>query len=118
MLSGGRDRLVTAFIAYALVATTVLSVLLPPFQNADEVNHFLRADNLSRLHLFGERYAGGRSSGGIAAPGIEASAAPFEALKFHPEVKATIARYAAAAAAHWREPARPALFANTAIYPP
>jgi len=114
----GDARLVPAFILYALLASLLLALDMPPYGNADEVNHFLRADQISRLGLVGERFAEGRNSGGLVAPGIEASALPFEPLKFHPERKATTAMYVEAGRAHWREPPVWTGFANTSIYPP
>lgn len=110
------DWLVLVYALYAFVACALLSVNMPPFQNADELNHFLRADSVSRGALLGQRF-GEVNSGGVASPGISRAAAPFEALKFRPDLKATSAMYAAARA-HWDEPGMPTHFPNTAIYPP
>lgn len=108
--------LVLAYVLYALIAAAFLVVNMPPYQNADETNHFLRADNISRFHLIGHRFGQG-DGGGIASPEIDRSGKPFDWPKFYPERKVTRSMYAGAAA-KFGEPGRDITFRNTAIYPP
>jgi len=108
--------LTVVYALYALVACALLCVNMPPFQNADELNHFLRADNISRGALIAQRYQQ-VNSGGLASPGITEAAAPFEVLKFRPDLKATRAMYAAARAS-WQQPGILIAFPNTALNPP
>src|SRR5258705_2366288 len=68
--------LAAAFVLYGLVATVFLAINMPPFQNPDEPNHFLRAAQLADGRLLGTRFsttgADGLphlTSGGVAGPG-------------------------------------------------
>lgn len=106
-----------AFGLYAAVAAGLLVLNMPPYQNADENNHFLRADNLSRFHLVGHRFEGGRTAGGPASPEIAASGLAFEPPKFHPERRVTLDEYRRSAA-KFGAPAADIAFPNTAVYPP
>ena len=112
------DALVPAWILYALLATLLLATNMPPFQNADELNHFMRADQISRFQFVGERFEDGHNSGGQVASGIQASAAPFDALISHPDRQVTREALKTAERIGWRGPAVMGSFANTSIYPP
>ena len=80
--------LAVLFLVYGLVAVGLLAVIMPPYQNPDEVAHFMRAEAISEGGVIGARFPtiGG---GGVIDFGIERSAAIFEPLKFHPERKVT-----------------------------
>lgn len=107
---------ILVFLLCALFSASFLVLNMPPFQNADETNHFLRADNVSRGYLIGRRIGGG-TSGGIAAPEIDRADRPFDAPKFHPERKVALSQYQAARL-KFDQPGAEILFPNTAIYPP
>lgn len=109
--------LAVLFLMYGLVAVGLLAVTMPPYQNPDEVAHFMRAEAISRGGVIGARFPtiGG---GGVIDFGIERSAAVFEPLKFHSERKVTRAMAEKALAVEWGREAGPRGFANTAIYSP
>jgi uncharacterized membrane protein len=109
--------LAVLFLVYGLVAVGLLAVIMPPYQNPDEVAHFMRAEAISEGGVIGARFPiiGG---GGVIDFGIERSAAIFEPLKLHPERKVTRAMAENALAFQWGTEAGPRGFANTAIYSP
>ena len=104
-------------LAYGLPAAGLFSWNIPPFQNADEIAHALRADQISHGGLIGRRL-GPDTSGGAVDQAVMDAFAPFAPLVFHPETKATRAMYAPAAALHWDGAQVDINFPNTAIYPP
>ena len=106
-----------AFLFYALISMGLLAINMPPYQNADETNHFLRADSISRGHLLGRRIADGKDFGGLAGPEIARSGAAFDWPKFYPDRKVTRGEYASAAA-KFGAPETEITFPNTAAYPP
>jgi hypothetical protein len=106
-------------IIYFLVGLTgiaTLAVEVPPFQNPDEPAHFLRAEQLSRLVLIGQRI-GPRSAGGEADPGILRAAVPFLTLPFNSDHKVTRPMYADAAPVRWGDRLVLTDFPNTVVYP-
>jgi hypothetical protein len=115
--------LAAAFLLYGLVAVVLLALVLPPFQNADEPNNFLRAVQIADGGLVGRRAMipqpdGHRQliAGGRVDRGVMAAFRPFSALVFHPETRAAPAMWAPAigwsAARGWEG------FPNSALYPP
>jgi hypothetical protein len=44
------------FLLYGFVAVGVLAIAMPPFQNPDEPNHFLRAAQVAHGGLIGSRF--------------------------------------------------------------
>ena len=113
----GRTDLAKLFIIYGLLAVALLAMNMPPYQNVDEVSHFLRADAVSRGGLIGIPVPQG-GGGGIVDDGIGQSARLYEYLKFRPDQKVT--RAVAEPAKLFRSGDAEVLngFANTAIYPP
>lgn len=110
------QALIVIYVAYALLTTAFLVMGMPPFQNPDETNHLLRADNISRGYLVGHHFGTG-DSGGIASPAIERSGRPFDWPKMVADRKVTVTMYVDALA-HFGEPGRDITFSNTSIYPP
>ncbi|MGI3903854.1 MAG: DUF2142 domain-containing protein [Janthinobacterium lividum] len=111
------SMLVLLFLLAAFPTVLVQVFLTPPIQVADEDNHFLRALQIADGHIFGAKI-GGDDAGGTLDPAAPIFAHSFDALKFQPDVKLDLEAYAAAAALQWGdEPAAPAAFPNTAIYP-
>ena len=96
---------------------------MPPFQNPDEVAHFLRATQLADGGLVGTRFSmtepdGSRqiTAGGSADPGVLTAAAPFNALIFHPDARAVGAFWNPPV--HWSTQRVMTSFPNTAVAPP
>jgi hypothetical protein len=120
---GASHWLAAAFGLYGLVAIPLLAILVPPFQNPDEVAHFLRAAGLadgrvvlSRLTTTwpdGRRITG---AGGPSDPGIVRSFLPFAPLPFHPDQRAAAAMWAPkvawSVARTWED------HSGAAVYPP
>ena len=103
-------------LAYMVVATLGLLLVaptMPPFQNADELNHALRADQISHLGLLPEKLPDGEHGGWIDS-GLLTATLPFTYIRFNQTAKVTRAMYAPQG---WG-PRGPAGFPNTAIYPP
>ncbi|MDE2581627.1 MAG: DUF2142 domain-containing protein [Rhodospirillales bacterium] len=112
-----------AFAIYGLVAVALLAVTMPPFQNPDELTHFLRAAQVAEGGVIGRRFAVIRpdgtaavTAGGRVDPALPAAARPFRPIQYDPQVKARRAmwapRFGWSAARAW------VAFPNTAIYPP
>lgn len=110
------NLLLLTYVIYALIAAAFLTINVPPFQNPDETNHLLRADNISRGYFMGHRF-GSTDAGGVASPEIDLSGRPFDAPKFHPEMKVRQAMYAASFY-KFNDQGKDITFRNTAIYPP
>ncbi len=115
--------LALAFLLYGLTAVGLLAVCIPPFQNPDELNHFRRAEQVANGRLLAMRFpvaaADGSpdvTAGGWADAAVEWAHAPFSALPFHPERRATAAMWAPGV--KWHGPPMLAAFGNTAAYPP
>jgi Predicted membrane protein (DUF2142) len=113
-----RPRFLAAvFLVFGMLTTALLSTAIPPFQNADEPNHFSRASQISDGALIGYRIGPG-SSGGLVDTAISAACAPFHSVPFHADVKVTQSMYDQAGQARWGGPLAEAPFSNTAVYPP
>lgn len=111
-----------AFIFYGLIATAFFGINTPPFQVADEPIHFMRAAQIADGGFVGTRFAeslaDGRTEvtgGGAIDPALARAAAPFNALAFHPELRAKQADWAPNV--HWSG-ARALVSFPTANYPP
>lgn len=115
-------RIAAAFVLYGLTATFSFGLNIPPFQNADEPFHFMRAAQIADGEFVGTRFAqalpDGRTEltgGGAIDPALLEAAKPFAAIRFHPEVKAKRADWAPGV--HWSD-ARALESFPTANYPP
>ncbi len=109
--------LAAAFVVFGLIATVLLATEMPPYQNADEMNHFLRAEQLGNLGVLPRGLAPG-IVGGMADIGIIRSALPFAGIPFRPDRKVTPAMDDAAGSVGWGTGVYQAAFPNTALYPP
>ena len=109
--------LAATFLLYGLIASGLMVVEVPPYQNPDEINHFLRAEQVSKGGWLSGRIAPG-VAGGMSDIGIARTAIPFNSMPFHPDVKATAAMYAATAPIGWGEAIFVSSFQNTSLYPP
>jgi uncharacterized membrane protein len=108
----GEKRLAWLFLAYALPAVIFHSIVMAPFQVADELSHVFRADQIRGGTLVSTRL-GGMVDGGLVAYG-----APYQKMWFHPEVKQTAALAREVGAMRWTETPEVASFFNTAQYGP
>ena len=114
-------HLATLFAVLALAGALFTAWATPPFQGADEPNHFHRAVLLTRGELVGQRLhtaAGRQVGGGLADPAVDAAAVPWKPLAFHPERKVDPDTVARTGAVRWTGRSRNEQFSNTAVYPP
>lgn len=109
--------LALCFLIYGMIGVGLLSLSVPPFQNADEVAHMWRVDQISRGGLIGRRLTPDTSGGQVNAALLPAFL-PFKPLIFHPERKVTSAMYRASASVRWDSNTIEQPFPNTAVYPP
>ncbi|TLU73089.1 DUF2142 domain-containing protein [Lichenicoccus roseus] len=117
-LSKRPDLLAALFCAYATMAVIVLALLMPPFQAADELTQFERADQVALGALVATATPDG-STGGRIDRAIPAAGALFDGIRFHPEHKVNRPMLDAAGAIAWKPAGRGKVpFPNTAIYPP
>jgi uncharacterized membrane protein len=100
------------FLIYALPSVIVLSIIMPPFQVADELVHVERADQISRGKMVSDRL-GGTIDGGWVVMG-----ALYQSMWFHPEVKQTVALAHEAGAMRWLGHRDHVNFQATAQYGP
>ena len=109
--------LASLFLAQSVIAVLLLAMLVPPFENSDEFNHYDRADQIASGGLLAIRYAGPNTSGGIVDRGINRVDDIVGIIRFHPERKVTGEMLRRAGAIGWGDQ-EPVTFANTAIYAP
>ena len=116
-------RIAAAFALYGLLATILLALNMPPFQNPDEPAQLLRAAQLADGGLIGIRFevsdADGRhflQGGGLSDPAVSRALPPFDPLIGDPDRKTT--RQDGAAQIHWSDARVLTTFPNTAMYPP
>lgn len=105
------------FVAYGALAVLLLAWTVPPFQNVDEVAHFLRAESVARLQPFIPRASDGRAGGAIMSV-IPTAAEPFADLRTDPLMTVDRVLLEQATGVRWTDPPVLAGFANTAVYPP
>jgi uncharacterized membrane protein len=124
LLSKNIPRLLAAvFVAYGLITTAFLAIELPPFQNPDEENHFLRAAQIADGGLVGARFTVAQAdgsvlttAGGEADPAVPSAQAPFNPLVSHPGNRAARSMWSPQIV--WSGARVKFAFPNTAIYPP
>jgi uncharacterized membrane protein len=100
------------FLVYALPTVLLLSVIMAPFQVADEYAHAYRADEVSRGKLISSR-GGGDVDGAL----FFFSELYFD-MPFHVDVKQTVEKARKVAALNWGMPDHNASYNNTAQYGP
>jgi uncharacterized membrane protein len=100
------------FLIYALPSVIVLSIIMAPFQVADELANIERADQVSRGRMISD-ILGGTIDGSWAVIG-----ALYQNMPFHPEVKQTVAIAREAGAIRWSGPKDHVNFQATAQYGP
>ena len=111
-------RLLTlAGLAALWFAVGLMALIMPPFQNPDEPAHFLRAEQISRGHLIGQRYSEFKS-GGETEINIGAAFTPFSPIFGNREIKVTTSMLAQGGGVNWSGVLVEQNFPNTAVYPP
>ena len=100
----------------AVLTVTLLAILVPPFENSDEIAHFQRVDQISRGGLIGIRIDP-HHSGGTVHSGISQVDAFIGMIRFHQDRKVDRAMLRQADAVRWGGTER-LDFSNTAVYPP
>jgi predicted membrane protein DUF2142 len=119
---GQPHLLAVAFVLYGLVATAFLAINMPPFQNVDEQNHFLRAAQVADGGLVGSRFStrgvgsSPTTAGGWADPAIMTAFAQFDAVRFHSDKRVTQA--SGEPRVYWSGERMMLSFPNTVNYPP
>lgn len=115
--------LAVAFVIYGLIAIAFLGVNMPPFQNPDEPNHFLKTAQIADGRLFSTRFSGTAADGSTIAyaggrvdPGPLIAYRLFTGLIAHPDVRATRAYWEPRVL--WSNERVMLGFPNTAMYPP
>jgi uncharacterized membrane protein len=108
-----------AFLCIALVFGTTLVLLIPPFQSADEPDHFLRAYQIAEGGFVSRQKDIRGFAGGYLPISLYNLWLPFSKIGFHPEVKVSLGQIEDA----MRIPLRPSdrifiTFPNTAHYCP
>lgn len=106
-----KTKLPWLFVLYAVPAVIVLSLIMPPFQVADELAHTERADQISRGKVISDRLGGNVDAGWAVMDHL------YEPLWFHPETKQTVALAQEAGAVRWSRTDN-LNFQNTAQYGP
>ncbi|WP_022948811.1 DUF2142 domain-containing protein [Methylohalobius crimeensis] len=104
------------YLILATGFTALLLILMPPYQNADESAHFMRADHISRGGIIGHR--DGKSSGGTIDAELMLLGGAVQGIPFHTENKINAEALKSAARIHWNGATFDAWFQNTAPYPP
>ncbi|MBI3800785.1 MAG: DUF2142 domain-containing protein [Deltaproteobacteria bacterium] len=105
-------RLPWLFLSYALPAVVVLSIIMAPFQVADELAHIERADQISRGKMISDR------TGGAIDAGWDLLEPVYHRMWFHPEVKQTVVQARETGAIRWSEVKEYVNFQDTARYGP
>jgi uncharacterized membrane protein len=110
------------YIPWSVPFLLTLSLLTPPFQNPDEVNHYLRAVQIARGELAGYRLSGPDwvsppNSGGHSDPGVIAASGPFAHVKFNPQQQVHKSDFSVASSTSFGSDELIG-FGNTATYPP
>jgi uncharacterized membrane protein len=79
-----------AFLCIALVFGTALVLLIPPFQSADEPDHFLRAYQITEGGFVSRQKDIRGLAGGYLPISLYNLWLPFSKIGFHPEVKVSL----------------------------
>lgn len=128
------------YALYAIPMTLFLALAMPPFQNPDEIAHFLRADQIAGGEWLGHRPEAATEpqpplfrlsddlsfglvpdrplSGGNVDGGILELARLFTDMPFHPDRDLAPDTMRKAAAVGWTHQRSYAAFSNTVIYAP
>jgi uncharacterized membrane protein len=105
------------YLCFALPAILFLALTVPPFQVADEIQHFLRADQISHGELVGYRL-GESESGGRVDPAIVAAVGAYGSIPFHPDAKLSRKMSEAGRAIAWTGRTSPVSFPYMVNYGP
>lgn len=113
-----RARLLAVlFVAYALAGCLSITVIMPPFANADEGNHFMRADAISLGGLIGQRESPD-SAGGIIHVTIWRTVKRIYSVLIDRDQRVGWQIIGWTYAEQWGTRTRYIQFLNTPVYPP
>jgi hypothetical protein len=134
MLKRWSDNLHFIYLGIALISIIVTANITPAFEVPDELNHFLRVEQISRgvwvawfmpeTNTLAHRTSPDKriiypdSGDYIGNLGIYQMALPDDSIKFHPELKLSHAQIENSEKFYWSPELGPLPFPNTAIYPP
>ncbi|MCP1230069.1 DUF2142 domain-containing protein [Acetobacter indonesiensis] len=102
---------------FMLIAGIECIVLTPPFQVADEFNHFMRAIQISEGHIVGIR-RDPLTAGGILPSSLINMGQSFNYLKFSPDKKVDLVGLSDAYMTPWSQQTEFVGYASTVFYPP
>lgn len=106
-----------AFLSIGLLFGILFLLIIPPFQVADEINHFYRAYQVSEGKIIAEKRD--NVTGGLIPKSLVKSAIIWNEIPFHPDRKTTKKQFEQTFNIYLRK--RDSLFvkfANTALYSP
>ena len=83
-LSLVETKLAKIFLICAIPFVLILSIVMPPFQVADELAHIQRADQIRRGKPISDRLGGTIDAGWVIFGQL------YQSMWFHPEVKQTV----------------------------
>ncbi|MGF1275677.1 DUF2142 domain-containing protein [Acetobacter pasteurianus] len=112
-----RRTLLAFYACFAIVTGLFCIVLAPPFQVADEPNHFMRAVQIANGGLVGIRRSP-LESGAMLPESVPIVAGSFDKLKFAPQEKVTPDMITQAMMVRWPSARIFVGLPNTVLYPP
>ena len=117
-LTEKRGLLAVSFVFYGIFALAFFAIIIPPFQNPDELAHLARAFQISDGGMVGRRFIepSSQSAGGNVDPEIFRAELPFSTIRFHTENH--VSRVYLDNPIAWSGTTAPEAFPNTANYPP
>lgn len=105
------------YAAYLLIAGGICVFMTPPFQVADEPNHFMRAVQIAQGEIFMHRRSP-TDVGSYLPQSIASLNQPFDHIAGHSDAKVTASAFNQAFQLKWASPPVFVNLPNTALYPP
>ncbi|MFT8896071.1 MAG: DUF2142 domain-containing protein [Acetobacter sp.] len=105
------------YFCSVLIVSLLLAILVPPFENSDEFNHFNRVYQISSGKMIAFRTGHPAQSGGVVDLGINKLDDIYSSIRFHADVKVTSSMMERGNAVLMGEKGFQS-FPNTAIYSP
>ena len=105
------------YFTFGIICSFIISYTIPPWENPDEGTHFMRAEQVSRGVLIGQRLSD-NVAGGIVDGAIIHTVVPFLPLRASRDARPTLDMYAATENLRWGTGDALGSFPNTAVYPP
>jgi uncharacterized membrane protein len=112
-----RDGLISllplVYLIWSLPFLFAIVLIVPPGGQADEPEHFARAAHVAAGWVLADEQGMLKVD-----PAIAAAMLPFASARFHPEIKATAAQFAAAHSVTWSGEEADAFYPGAGKYPP